>query len=63
MCGIAGLVSSDESDETGQRLKRMLQTMLHRGPDGAGFVIGGEAQRKFEFEDLDFQGKKGEVGM
>jgi asparagine synthase (glutamine-hydrolysing) len=63
MCGIAGLVSSDESDETGKRLRRMLRTMLHRGPDGAGFVIGGKAERKFEFEDLDFQGKKGKVGM
>jgi len=63
MCGIAGLVSSDESDETGQRLKKMLKAMLHRGPDGAGFVIGGKAERKFDFEHLGFDGKRGKVGM
>jgi asparagine synthase (glutamine-hydrolysing) len=63
MCGIAGLVSSDESGETGQRLKRMLKAMLHRGPDGAGFVIGGKAERKFNFEDLGFEGRRGKVGM
>ena len=63
MCGIAGIVSSDEKDETGKRLKRMLEVMLHRGPDGAGFVIGGDLERRLEFEDLNFEGKKGNVAI
>jgi asparagine synthase (glutamine-hydrolysing) len=63
MCGIAGIVSADETDETGSLLKRMLEVMLHRGPDGAGFVIGGDLERKLKFEDLNFEEKRGKVAM
>jgi asparagine synthase (glutamine-hydrolysing) len=63
MCGIAGVVSRDETDETGNRLKRMLEAMLRRGQDGAGFVIGKELERKLKFEDLNFEGKKGKVAI
>jgi asparagine synthase (glutamine-hydrolysing) len=61
MRGIAGVVSNDETDEMGQRLRKMLEVMLHRGPDGAGFVIGGDLERKFESDGLNFEDKKGKV--
>jgi len=33
--------------------------MQHRGPDGAGFVIGGNCERGKSLEELRFSGKKG----
>jgi asparagine synthase (glutamine-hydrolysing) len=37
MCGIAGFVAPGlPADECGERLERMLGSIVHRGPDGAG---------------------------
>lgn len=62
MCGIAGMVSST-SRELGPLLKEMLHTLQHRGPDGAGYVIGSECERKPELEALSFNGKKDTVAL
>lgn len=62
MCGIAGLVSNNE-DETAPNLKRMLQSMQHRGPDGAGLMIGGNVEHKSRLEDLNFDDKKGPIAL
>lgn len=61
MCGIAGVVSAS-GDETSVYLNRMLESMQHRGPDGAGIMIGGEVQHQDKLEDLDFA-KKGKIGL
>jgi asparagine synthase (glutamine-hydrolysing) len=63
MCGIAGIVSSSESNETGNLLKSMLQTIQHRGPDGAGFVIDGKLERKMRFNDLNLERKRGRIAL
>jgi asparagine synthase (glutamine-hydrolysing) len=63
MCGIAGVVTGSDPKETSFLLKKMLEASLHRGPDGAGFVIGGDLERKLHFEDLDFEGKRGKVAI
>lgn len=62
MCGIAGIVSEVDR-ELGPLLKEMLMTLEHRGPDGAGFVIGDSCERQLKFENLDFQGKKGRIAL
>lgn len=41
----------------------MLHSMQHRGPDGAGFVIGETCQRSRTLEGLDLEGKKGTIGL
>ena len=60
MCGIAGIVSHEEC-ELGPLLEPMLVQMQHRGPDGAGFLIGDELQRCADVNDLDFAGHKSQV--
>lgn len=62
MCGIAGIISREE-DELGQPLKRMLGSMHHRGPDGAGYVIGKAIDRRGRLEDLDFNHKTGRAAL
>lgn len=62
MCGIAGIVSESET-EIGGPLKRMLESMKHRGPDGAGFVIGGVVERGPRLEDLPLEGRTGRVAL
>lgn len=61
MCGIAGVVSAN-GDETSSYLKTMLESMQHRGPDGAGIMIGGEVQHKDKLKDLNFN-NKGKIGL
>ena len=40
MCGIAGFVAPGlPADETAARLERMLASIVHRGPDGAGLHV------------------------
>jgi asparagine synthase (glutamine-hydrolysing) len=56
--GIAGIVGNNDEGDAGDLLKQMLATIQHHGPDGTGIVIGGIAQRRQKFEDLDFDGKK-----
>ncbi|MFQ6092789.1 MAG: asparagine synthetase B family protein [bacterium] len=41
----------------------MLQTMEHRGPDGAGYVIGKSCERAAKLESLNFRGKKGYIAL
>ncbi len=36
MCGIAGILSTDPANITGERLKFMTDALAHRGPDGEG---------------------------
>jgi len=62
MCGIAGIVSSIHRD-LGPLLKHMLETLHHRGPDGAGYVIGETCQRAQDLESLDFQDRKGNIAL
>ncbi len=47
----------------GPLLEEMLRSMQHRGPDGAGFVIGGHCERGERLEDLNFGGKKGHAAI
>ena len=41
MCGIAGILSSDPAEITGERLKKMTDAIAHRGPDGEGCWVSG----------------------
>ncbi|MBE0541392.1 MAG: asparagine synthetase B [Verrucomicrobia bacterium] len=41
----------------------MLRTMHHRGPDGAGYVIGSNVDRRGRLEDLDFKNKRGRAAL
>ena len=62
MCGIAGIISSSQR-QIGKELMQMLQSMQHRGPDGAGYVIDNTLRRGSRIEDLSLQGRKGYVGL
>jgi asparagine synthase (glutamine-hydrolysing) len=48
MCGIAGFIDFTYST-TGQILEQMTNTMLHRGPDGAGFFLENTPQATVGF--------------
>jgi asparagine synthase (glutamine-hydrolysing) len=57
MCGIAGILSTDPSFITTNRLKKMADVIAHRGPDGEGFWIddkgnAGFAHRRLSIIDL-----------
>src|SRR5216117_3656841 len=43
MCGIAGIIYRDNGGghAVGQDMKRMLQSMKHRGPDSTGYALYG----------------------
>jgi len=41
MCGLAGIISFDASEPSGDRLTRMTRAIAHRGPDGEGFFVDG----------------------
>lgn len=43
MCGIAGIVNFDQSPIETAALRRMISTLVHRGPDGEGLWIEGMA--------------------
>jgi asparagine synthase (glutamine-hydrolysing) len=62
MCGIAGIASSNYR-ELGPLLKEMLGAMRHRGPDGAGLVIGDYCERGEHLDALNFDGKKGHSAL
>ena len=62
MCGIAGIVSR-EDENLGPLLRRMLGSMHHRGPDGAGYVIGNAVDRRHRLEDLSLENKRGRVAL
>ena len=44
MCGIAGILSSDPGQISGDRLKKMTDTLAHRGPDGSATWVNGQGQ-------------------
>ena len=44
MCGIAGIISKDSAQITIQSLKRMTDSISHRGPDGEGHWIAANGQ-------------------
>jgi len=56
MCGIAGVVRFDARDHVNEdRLRRMRDSLVHRGPDGAGIIITGRAglaHRRLSIIDL-----------
>jgi asparagine synthase (glutamine-hydrolysing) len=57
MCGIAGILSSDPVAITSERLKKMTDTIAHRGPDGEGTWISpshmaGLGHRRLSIIDL-----------
>ncbi|MBN1656688.1 MAG: asparagine synthetase B [Deltaproteobacteria bacterium] len=62
MCGIAGIVTT-KTNESGLLLESMLRAMQHRGPDGAGFAIGGIVERRDRIEELDFRTPRGEIAL
>jgi asparagine synthase (glutamine-hydrolysing) len=57
MCGIAGIVSLNKSLVNEQSLKKMADSIAHRGPDGEGFYVSqngtvGFAHRRLSIIDL-----------
>jgi glutamate synthase domain-containing protein 1 len=44
MCGIAGIIYRDGTQDIGRDMTRMLQSMKHRGPDSTGYALYGPAQ-------------------
>jgi asparagine synthase (glutamine-hydrolysing) len=44
MCGIAGIISPTRRVISGRVLQSILQRLAHRGPDGAGWLVGDEHQ-------------------
>ena len=43
MCGITGIVNRDGAPVSGSILEQMTDKIAHRGPDGRGTVIFGQA--------------------
>jgi glutamate synthase domain-containing protein 1 len=41
MCGIAGIIYRDGTQDIGSDMTRMLQSMKHRGPDSTGYALYG----------------------
>ncbi|MBI2860538.1 MAG: hypothetical protein HYX91_03405 [Chloroflexi bacterium] len=62
MCGIAGIISTGDED-VGPLLRLMLKTMHHRGPNGAGYVIGDKVCRGDSVDDLDWEDAHGSIAM
>ena len=57
MCGIAGIYSVSPDNVSSDRLKRMSDSLLHRGPDGEGYYFSedkrlGLAHRRLAIIDL-----------
>ncbi len=47
MCGIAGIISTNPSLVTADRLKKMADAVAHRGPDGEGFWVNSNSHAGF----------------
>jgi asparagine synthase (glutamine-hydrolysing) len=55
MCGICGIIGSENRPETIERLGRMMRAMTHRGPDGEGIFVtarAGIGMRRLSIIDL-----------
>lgn len=56
MCGICGILRSDQDPVNRSLLEEMNQALVHRGPDGEGFYLApgvGLAMRRLAIIDLD----------
>ena len=61
MCGIAGIISRDSSFATKERVKKMTDVLVHRGPDAEGhWVCTGVAlgNRRLSIIDLSEAGSQ-----
>jgi len=38
MCGICGIIGSEDQAAAAERVHAMMNAMVHRGPDGQGFL-------------------------
>jgi asparagine synthase (glutamine-hydrolysing) len=55
MCGICGVVGSENETASAEHLGRMLRTIIHRGPDGEGMFVtagAGIGMRRLSIIDL-----------
>jgi asparagine synthase (glutamine-hydrolysing) len=62
MCGIAGVLGKEEEDVV-PLLRSMLESIKHRGPDGAGIVASGKVCRGRTVAELDWDGMEGYSAM
>ncbi|MEQ9409400.1 MAG: asparagine synthase (glutamine-hydrolyzing) [Fuerstiella sp.] len=56
MCGIAGILKTDDAPASADMVRRMTDQLVHRGPDGAGLFVDGPAglgHRRLSIIDLD----------
>ena len=44
MCGIAGIIHKGKSTNVGGEIKKMLQSLKHRGPDSTGYALYGNGE-------------------
>jgi asparagine synthase (glutamine-hydrolysing) len=61
MCGIAGILNLDGQEVDAATLKRMTDTMTHRGPDGGEIWVGngiGLGHRRLAIRDLSEAGRQ-----
>jgi asparagine synthase (glutamine-hydrolysing) len=63
MCGISGIYKLNEASVSLETLKRFTDSMIHRGPDGAGYELFenntlGLGQRRLSILDLSEAGKQ-----
>jgi len=60
MCGIAGIVAFGGAPPTRQELERMCAALVHRGPDGAGYLCDGQVglgMRRLSIIDVEGGGQ------
>src|ERR1044071_4444251 len=61
MCGIAGIISTNSSLITPERIKKMTNTLVHRGPDAEGQWINSSValgNRRLSIIDLSNAGNQ-----
>src|SRR5438270_8777480 len=61
MCGIAGIIATDDGAPSSEALRRMADAMRHRGPDADGFWQEGPAalaHRRLSIIDLSEAGRQ-----
>jgi asparagine synthase (glutamine-hydrolysing) len=59
MCGIAGLIAELTPDDLRQRINRMTDRLVHRGPDASGVFVDGSValgHRRLSIQDLSDSG-------
>jgi asparagine synthase (glutamine-hydrolysing) len=62
VCGIAGLLSK-ESENVIPLLRGMLESIEHRGPDGAGATVSGKVRYAETIAELDWDSLQGNLAM